>query len=387
MKIKLIDTFCTGVVHAQFNASLLAMLVMKYDLVYYYASRSSALSAMKIADKYVDNKTKYIPLFVFEGNGRVVSFVRYFIGAILNTFLLIKSSKSDILIYNFNNPLSLHLLNFVNSFLNRRVLVFCHGEMELLINSKYKGGLQQRLFMKIIRDFYLYEDRKMHLSFCVIGKSVYDNMTDILPYKICKVFGFIDHPYIYDNCNYTALNRDEINIGTVGFFSISKGGDQFVKLAKLLESRNPNVKLSITGKVVDDFEKVTHLKNVDLPRDKGLVPVPATEFMERIRKLDFVLFLYPISSYKLIASGAIMDAINWEKPILAIRNNYFEYLFSKYGSLGYLFNDINEIVDYLDSERFTKDFRNNKIDFANIKRLTSPECILAQLSIVLDKLN
>lgn len=387
MKIKLIDTFCTGVVHAQFNASLLAMLVMKYDMVYYYASRSSAMSAMKIADKYVDNRANHIPLFVLEGNGRLVSFVRYFISAILNVFLLVKSSKSDILIYNFNNPLSLHLLNLINSFLNRRILVFCHGEMELLINSEYKGGLQQRLFTKLIRKFFLFKDRKMNLSFCVIGESVYNNMMDILPCKICKVFRFVDHPYVYDNCNYTASNRDGINIGTVGFFSVSKGGDQFVKLAKLLEDKNLNIKLSITGKVVDDFERVTHMKNVDLPRDKGLVPVPATEYMERIRKLDFVLFLYPINSYKLIASGAIMDAINWEKPILAIRNDYFEYLFSKYGSLGYLFNDINEIADFLASERFSKDFMSCKIDFANVKRLTSPECILAQLSIVLDKLN
>ena len=40
-----------------------------------------------------------------------------------------------------------------------------------------------------------------------------------------------------------------------------------------------------------------------------------------ISKLDYVIFLYPEGSYKYTASGALFDAINQEKQILALKMN------------------------------------------------------------------
>ena len=75
--------------------------------------------------------------------------------------------------------------------------------------------------------------------------------------------------------------------------------------------------------------------------------VSREELEKRIEELDIILFLYPCNSYKLMASGAILDALSMQKPIIALKNDYFEYIFKKYSAFGYLFDSIDEIIEVL----------------------------------------
>jgi len=90
---------------------------------------------------------------------------------------------------------------------------------------------------------------------------------------------------------------------------------------------------------------------IDIPKNKGKNMIPRNELEERIQKLDIILFFYSKTSYKLIASGAIMDAINMRKPILAIKNDYFEYIFRKFGRFGFLVNSVEEMATILKTIR------------------------------------
>ena len=96
----------------------------------------------------------------------------------------------------------------------------------------------------------------------------------------------------------------------------------------------------------------------------------SNEFYEQMKKYDFVnkqslcrnmrtleerdilisnatysIYTYSLNSYKLIASGAFLDAINFEKPMIAIKNDYMNYYFEKYGNLGYLCDSYEELKD------------------------------------------
>ena len=57
-----------------------------------------------------------------------------------------------------------------------------------------------------------------------------------------------------------------------------------------------------------------------------------------------ILYLYPTSSYKLTASGAILDAIKLKKPIICLNNDYFKYIMQN-DAIGYMANNIYEIAD------------------------------------------
>jgi hypothetical protein len=52
---------------------------------------------------------------------------------------------------------------------------------------------------------------------------------------------------------------------------------------------------------------------------------------------------YPKEAYQFMPSGVFFDAIKLEKPIIAIRNSFFEYYFSLLGNIGFLVDDLVEM--------------------------------------------
>lgn len=65
------------------------------------------------------------------------------------------------------------------------------------------------------------------------------------------------------------------------------------------------------------------------------------------------------------------------KPIIAIRNDYFQYLFDTYGEFGYLVDDIyqmREMILKIDSKEMSR-----KWDFDSIQHKLLPESVATQL--------
>jgi hypothetical protein len=85
--------------------------------------------------------------------------------------------------------------------------------------------------------------------------------------------------------------------------------------------------------------------------------------------------------YKYLASGAVFDAINAEKPIIALRNDYFEYLFSKFGAFGYLADSIDDMADIIRGLLSGKKLET--FAFGEIKERLSPPAISCQFRLVL----
>ncbi len=91
--------------------------------------------------------------------------------------------------------------------------------------------------------------------------------------------------------------------------------------------------------------------------------MPRTDYENAISSLHYILFFYPNSMYRYIASGAFFDAISFEKPIIAIRNSFFEYYFNRYGEIGYLCDNLEEMSYYLSNinhERYKLQLQNIK---------------------------
>ena len=67
------------------------------------------------------------------------------------------------------------------------------------------------------------------------------------------------------------------------------------------------------------------------------------EYENNVNKVDFSLFFYPENQYVFRASGAVIDAIAFETPIIVLSHPFFTNLFSQAGPIGYICNDIGEI--------------------------------------------
>ena len=380
MTVRYIDTFSYKTGHLQFNTSFLTMLSEIYDKVEYYAGKSSMEEVYKLL-----NKDGAFPLnvrnnrvFVYRGDNRLSLLIRYVISALLNLIMLFRSQKNDVIIYNFNNLFSLHLINAVNRITQRKVLICCHGELELLSGSTEEGGWLFKCLRYLARDFFL-QNRKIHdnVYFMVLGDVILENLRNYLSEDQLKKFISVDHPYIFikqtQNVNKEKCNGG-LQIGTVGAFSQIKGADLFVKIVSKV--KNPNVHFSITGRIFYPMERLKQL-GVDTAIDADKKVLSQGIYNERIGRLDFILFLYSSNSYRITASGAVMDAINLKKPIIALENDYFCYLFKKYGSFGRLFKSLEEMTVYL-SDHIQKEYLQT-YNFEKIQNLMSPQCVAKDL--------
>lgn len=383
MKIIYIDSFCWGVMHQQINACLLKMLMILYPKkVEYYSGKTSKINVEKLIPNL--DEVNFHPLWVKGGYGKISIILRFALSYWNNIRLLLISRKDDIIIYNYNNPLSLFEINFLNRFLKRRVLIFCHGELEMLAAPSGYSFFMRILRRKLVRFFSANRKIQNNLWFCVLGDIIKKNLKGIMPEKHLLHFLSIDHPYIFTKRDGESSNVPNIlNVGTVGEFSRRKGGDDFMELVKRMQNES-NIHFSITGLIGYEINTLKKLK-VGLPSNNGMEPIEDKEYNSRVSELDYILYFYPKTSYRLIASGAILDAVNHEKPIIAYGNSYFEYFFKKYGDVGYLVSNLEEMQSVLTNIILRKQVSN--FNFSKIKQELTPNVMAGTLADVLKKVN
>ena len=70
--------------------------------------------------------------------------------------------------------------------------------------------------------------------------------------------------------------------------------------------------------------------------------IPKDDFEKLVVKAHFILMFYG-QEYDLKTSGVFFDAINFLKPIIALRCNLTEYYFNKFGDIGYLFETLEDM--------------------------------------------
>lgn len=386
MQIKYIDTLCTDGNHLLFNASLLAMFQKNFNKIILYGEKSNAydeiniLKENQIDTNNIDVKNIWLPI----ARTRISNFLLYLCSFFYNLWFIMIAKKTDILVFNYNNMLAVRTMNIFNKIFHRKILIFCHGEMEYLIADYSFFGPFNRLLFKLGRSFFL--NKKIHIEknikFVVLGDSILKNIKKITPFNISSSFIAIDHSYFFKNdINNKDSFSDSVKIGTVGLFYKKKGADEFCYLVSLIN--NNKIKFSITGKIFYDLDKLKKL-NVDLPNNLGKGFVSRDELETRVKKLDFILYLYPTDSYQLMASGAILDALSLQKPIIALKNDYFDYIFKKFGEFGFLFESVEKIAEFLNHNSLKS--TQSSFDYLSIQKRLSVSTISEELKESLKKI-
>ncbi len=365
MKIRMVDSVCYDNWHLNFNSQLIEILTNVASSVEYRGAQKIGLNKLNVRSKN---------LYVIKGTGPWNIILRFIFTIFNDIWQLFISPHDQIIVYSFDATVSVRLINFINKILKKRIIMFRHGSMEMLQTSPTGKGIFYSFENNLTRQFFLNKHIKIssNLHFFVLGDIILKNLYSRLPENIMSNFYSIDHPYDFNRNTYVKKNKEtkELNIGTVGVFNEYKGGKDFLQLAKLLKHKKAvNVNLFISGRI--NFN-ISLLKKagINLPSNEGRSMISAEELNNRIDQLDFVLYFYPSDTYRLTASGAIFDAINRKRPIIAIRNDYFEYIFTKFGSIGYLVDSVSEMADiiFLISKKSEK---NIDFDFEKVQNLLS----------------
>jgi hypothetical protein len=382
--VYIIDSFSHHSFHEVFTASFINVCIYIFDNIFYFSCKSTRKCIKNILNGK-NTKIIFKTIFVLETENKYLSILRYIISMLVDIFYLIKLPKNVPIVYCYNNMFSSPVLNVLNKILNKNIVIFCHGELELLNrNFLDHPGIFAKLIQKKIYSFFLNKNTTIvdKLIFVVLGNSILFNLNQILPYNIIKYFYTIDHPFISNDLNIIYRQHKKLNFGTVGVVSKGKNIEQFIYLAKqfLPEIKEKKISFSAIGAI--NYKRRDLLEAyIDIPNNNNLIG--RASFNERISNLDYILFFYHSDSYKYLASGAVLDAINMEIPIIAIKNDYFEYLFSRFGLFGYLVDSIDDMENIIREILAGKKMK--LFSFEKIKENLSPLAVSRQFKINLER--
>jgi hypothetical protein len=379
-KICIIDSYSWKHFHEIFNASFLAECISIVNEVMYFSGSSTLKSLIHIMGSKDLGKVTFRNIPVINGHKKIHILLRFLLSAIINCWLLIKIDKDNIIIYNYNNVFSLPLIIFLNKLFNKKIAIVCHGEFEIFNQSFYREfTLFWRLCYGILKKYFTNKNAKITTSiiFLVLGDNIRDNLSVYITNLFSKRFYSIDHSYISKIFNQKERDNNAIiKMGMIGQVRKGKNISDVILLAQNLSSEisNGRIELSIVGSVAIMSEE---LRSAGINISEGNNFISRDEYDKKIDSLDYILFFYNKDMYKYTASGPLMDALFMGKPIIALRNNYFEYMFRKYGEFGKLVDSIDDMAVLI------RELINGKklpiFNFKNIQDQLRPEKIALQL--------
>lgn len=367
-----IDTFSTNSIHEVYNAATLSMFASIYDEIDYYASSSSMrkvegiLGGLPVNVRY---HKIYIPRIMTKEKDLWQALWREMVALLTNIYILLFTDRRIDLIYNYNTSSATPCINVLNKFLNRKILIICHGEMA------YYSGLQPcSLFFRVMRRFYINNRIVIseNLYFAVLGDKILENLKDKIALPIYRHMISFDHPGIFSLRVKSIKKRynSKLKISFVGHIRSAGSRENIFNLVKKTKDRLGNsVEFAVIGKVE---KKYYSLSDIKVPEECGNYFVERSVMYDLMRQQDLIIYLYSRDAYAVTASGALLDAIECEVPVLALKNDYFSYIIGKYQFPGYLVDSVDEMEEFI--ENFYS-LRDSVSDFSQIKEQLSAKTI------------
>jgi hypothetical protein len=306
----------------------------------------------------VDGKSLIVkPINVVRrvGNGFMKKFIIETMN-IVKIFLKNPDAKLIIFFSVFSNVQPLLLI--IAKFFPKKTVILCnHGELEALVDKSSHKIYKYGFWIKL--SFLIKEPR--NLFRLVLGESIKKNLEKHVPNS--KIIA-IEHPYIFNNLVNSDLphtTESKIKFGIIGEASVKKGSSLFFDIANQYTDaiQSHKCQFEVVGRIVGNLQTDSVNNVIFHCNANDLMPLQQFEYLAA--QLSYAVYLYPIDSYKLIASGAIFDALKFGTPIIALKNDYFEAIFEKCGDIGFLCENhdqlnscIHSIIYQFDSQRYTK---------------------------------
>lgn len=281
-----------------------------------------------------------------KNSGILIKILRQLFLAI-KYFFVARNLKVKLIIFTSSFPLNSIFLNYLAVLFNQKIIICQHGDLGILLSNK--KNLLSKLFKKTVKMMICRRNVKYNTSL-IYGESIKIKLLELNSQLTNTGFITIDHPYTYNNKNRIISKNKKILISNIGAANYHKSSETFFELANILSKyvEKSLVKFLQIG-TIDKNIKLSSPSFVEIIKT-GNDFIPFSVFEYYLNKSDyFIFFFQPGGYYELCPSGTFFDALKYQKPIIALKTSYFEYYFNQMGNIGYLANDLNEMVDILES--------------------------------------
>ena len=215
------------------------------------------------------------------------------------------------------------------------------------------------------------------IQYLVLEETVRDRVRKTLPNLSGRIEA-LDHPFApNEGASQTVDLREPIRFGFLGLAIQIKGFPLFVKIAnEVMEKYGRRAEFHAIGQLPGYAFTVNGTEGLATKPVSNLMP--RADFIRGVSLLHFVVLPHEAMPYTLTASGVLLDAIAWEKPVIARKIPLFEAMFEKYGDIGYLFSDdtnLRDIVEQILQAADISRYRRQVLNLRSLRKSRDPEAL------------
>jgi hypothetical protein len=225
-----------------------------------------------------------------------------------------------------------------------------------------------------------------NLRYLVYGDFIRERAGRLMPRLLPRLMA-IDHPYVFPSAGATPSEQGTVTFGFLGTARFDKGADLFFRLSEDIApspsstAGDSQARFIVVGHLWDQRLSEVVPAGVEVASKDGAM-VSRSEYEELAASLDYAVFCGQAEPYNYFASGALLDAFAFCKPLISLRTPMTEYCFQQMGDIGYLCDSYEELAgvvrSLLKAPRPVR-YRSQCDNIRKNRAIFSPETVAKQL--------
>jgi glycosyltransferase involved in cell wall biosynthesis len=338
-KIFIIDKLVIGNNHIIFNSSFITIISKIFpnsEIIFYSEELHSKVIKNKVDSVLnISYKTyKEIPLPVSKWR-KILPWIIKRIERIYFIYSIIRKEKDakSFFFTTLSTTCMYYVNNMVAKKISQSVYIVLHGEVEFLFKSKlyFLDKIRKLIYAKFIQNL---SDNVRIIVLSEVVKNALIKKFGLSDQKII----FIRHPIMHIPDNRIRFN-DHIIFGHIGAALKQKSSELFFDLAHDIKKEYADssgfiligqMEARLVSKCVAEVDMISKDNN----------SISQEVYEQNVQNIDYAIFTFDCENYIYRDSGAVMDAIAYAKPIIALNQDYFTHLFNIGGNIGFLCDNI-----------------------------------------------
>jgi Glycosyl transferases group 1 len=256
-----------------------------------------------------------------------------------------------------------------------KVQVVLHGGLSGIVGRRYRRPILRFQEMRTALTLF----GNSNIQYLVLEDCIRDTLLNNVPSLSGKV-KTLDHPL---PPNEAGSNSNDfctpIRFGFLGLANEPKGFAVFVRLAKEMTTKyQDQVEFHAIGRFPAEGNPTLELDA--LATRPGVRRMSRVDFIQGVKQLHFIIFPHHAGHYDLSPSGTLLDAIAWEKPLVARSLPIFEDMLKKHGDIGYLFRndmELREVVEHIIQKLDKLDYHRQVLNIRKARASRTPKALAA----------
>ena len=368
---------CAGFSHEKVNSAFLYGLSLAYpheDIIFYaeHGHIECVIDCLRLSEVTLSN-VEYRELRIPKSDNSISSLIEYYF--ILNKVLepTTRAGANKFIFLSINSD-SLYVIKYLikNKYQSIRCAMVLHGVAESL---KHRTNLLDRILF--IKHFFHFRNALTYaesdnVKYLTLSPYITSNLIRFTRMNEGKFVNF-HMPYLFSR-NYIVSQNPHLILGILGKGYTSKLRELALQLNRISEVGKYEIKV-----ISNNTCGLENIPNINCVSPGKRLSRQEIDF--HVRDVDYVLFLYDANSYELSASGALFDAISYEKPIVYLNNNFIQFYDRLAGGMGIRCSDLDQmksliaeiIRNYHDRSRYLVMVHNTQVlkETINIKYHTN----------------